>query len=295
MFTEEGSCLLSIGRVSQWIGRKIPSIREYHKKGVIPAPHHLDKRGWRFYTVDQAMLLKEAFRRYDDPDNQEIKTLTDVATFLKTRWDIKTKTISVQADQRSESLVAQQKNGSNELPPTLLPSQKTREAIIVRKVDNNSQFIPKKSRKVGEWNESSFIYDMRNRCSGDVLKVAIKIIEWIKSRRLGPAYGKGGVNGSFFPKINSKIKKFRPFTVYSEGRMEIWFAFIKQLQPFDNEQKLLELLFRLNQISGVNLEKESINCYPGIRLSVFIEDHAINQFFAIFDWVIQEIKSAQFV
>lgn len=131
---------------------------------------------------------------------------------------------------------------------------------------------------------------MNNRCSDDIVKVAIKIREWIKGRSLGPQYGKGGVNGSFFPVISSR----RPFTVYSDGRMEIWFAKIKEMQPFNNEQSLLELLFRLNQINGVNLEQEYINRYPGIKLSVFIKDQVLNQFFAVFDWVIQEIKSAQF-
>jgi hypothetical protein len=171
----------------------------------------------------------------------------------------------------------------------VLTNDKVAEAISLRTV-NNVQFITNRNRRVCTWNESNFFQDMNNRCSDDIVKVAIKIREWIKGRSLGPQYGKGGVNGSFFPMISSR----RPFTVYSDGRMEIWFAKIKEMQPFNNEQSLLELLFRLNQINGVNLEQESINRYPGIKLSVFIKDQVLNQFFAVFDWVIQEIKSAQF-
>jgi hypothetical protein len=113
-------------------------------------------------------------------------------------------------------------------------------------------------------------------------------MEWIKGRRLGPAYGNGRVKGSFFPMINSRGKEHRPFTLYSDGRMEIWFASIKQMQPFDNEQNLLELLSRLNLITGVNLEQESIKRYPGIRLTVFKGDQIINHFFSVFDWVFKK-------
>jgi hypothetical protein len=176
-----------------------------------------------------------------------------------------------------------------EFQSAVLTNDKVAKAISLRTV-NNAQFITNRNRRVCTWNESNFFQNMNNRCSDDIVKVAIKIREWIKGRSLGPEYGKGGVNGSFFPLISSR----RPFTVYSDGRMEIWFAKIKEMQPFNNEQSLLELLFRLNQINGVNLEQESINRYPGIKLSVFIKDQVLNQFFAVFDWVIQEIKSAQF-
>ena len=175
---------------------------------------------------------------------------------------------------------------------TIKTEDKAPEAISNMPVNNN-QNITKKSRRVGKWNELNFFNDMRNRCPDEILKVAIKIMEWIKERQIGPEYGNGEVFGTFFALINSKGKEYRPFTVISDGRMEIWFASIKQMNPFDNEQNLLDLLFRLNQINGVTLDKESIRRYPGIKLSVFIADKLINQFFAVFDWVIQEIKSVE--
>ncbi|MFZ5447067.1 MAG: AAA domain-containing protein [Thermodesulfobacteriota bacterium] len=140
------------------------------------------------------------------------------------------------------------------------------------------------------WNESSFFQDMRTKGFEAVLDVAFNMLEWIKSKKVDLEYGKGAVTGSFYPVIDSKGKRYRLFTVYSDGRMEIWFAYIKQIPPFDQEQNLSELLFRLNQIAGVSLAKESVNRYPGIKLSVFAEGQALKQFFAIFDWVFQEIN-----
>jgi hypothetical protein len=180
----------------------------------------------------------------------------------------------------------------SEFQESIITDDKAPEAISTRTF-NNEPFLTNKSRQVGIWNESNFFQDMKNRCPDEILQVAIKIMEWIKTRRLGPEYGSGKKNGSFFPMINSKGNKYKPFAVYSDGRIEIWFASIKQMQPFNNEQNLFELLFRLNQINGVSIRQESIKKYPGIKLYVFIEDHVLNQFFAVFDWVIQEIKSVE--
>lgn len=86
ILTEDGTRLMSIGRVARLIGRTIDSIRHYHKDGIIPEPLFFDSRGWRLYTPKQAMLLRGAFRRLDDEEDWRVRTLKDVSRLVTAEW-----------------------------------------------------------------------------------------------------------------------------------------------------------------------------------------------------------------
>lgn len=60
-----GKKFISIGKLGQAINREIQTIRWYHRTGLFPSPLYHDKRGWRLYSVDQAIMLKDLFSLYD--------------------------------------------------------------------------------------------------------------------------------------------------------------------------------------------------------------------------------------
>ena len=84
--TEDGVRFMSIGRLARLIGRQIDSVRRYERTGVIPEPLYFDTRGWRLYTVSQAMLMRRVFRRFENKEDMEVKTLNDVAALLHVDW-----------------------------------------------------------------------------------------------------------------------------------------------------------------------------------------------------------------
>jgi soluble P-type ATPase len=67
---------------------------------------------------------------------------------------------------------------------------------------------------------------------------------------------------------------------------------MKTRSPFDNEGKRLELLQRLNEISGISFPSDAINRRPSLGLSTLEDEAVLKKFLNTFDWVIQEIKSA---
>jgi len=148
------------------------------------------------------------------------------------------------------------------------------------------------SREAREWDELSFFQDFNTRNLLEESKVARKIFEWAKTRMSSAnPWGRGVSYGTFYPKFNFKDITIPFFNVFSSGRIEISFGQIKKAPPFDGDEKRLEFLHRLNQVSGVSLASDSINRYPTIPLSVLKEDDTLNQFLGVFDWVIREIKS----
>jgi DNA-binding transcriptional MerR regulator len=81
-----GRLFVTIGRVGRLIGRQPNSIRRYHKQGVIPEPRFYDARGWRLYTPSQTELLRNVFARFDNPNDQTVRSLADIRRMLEAGW-----------------------------------------------------------------------------------------------------------------------------------------------------------------------------------------------------------------
>ncbi len=82
---EAGERLYTIGRLSLLIGKGVGTIRQYHRKGVIPDPTHFDTRGWRLYRPDQVALLQMVFRRFA---KKELRNLKEVKREIASKWRI---------------------------------------------------------------------------------------------------------------------------------------------------------------------------------------------------------------
>lgn len=78
--------LFPISVLAKAIKRKVETVRDYHKKGVIPNSYYRDSRGWRMYTRDQILALVKIFSAFDNSDNLVIVSLSDVAKKIKGVW-----------------------------------------------------------------------------------------------------------------------------------------------------------------------------------------------------------------
>lgn len=143
-----------------------------------------------------------------------------------------------------------------------------------------------------QWDEVSFFQDLQARRGAEDAAVARQILAWAKNHNLHLLWGKGKRWGSFFPLLKHAEKTFWLFSVWTYGTVEIQFQMMYQRPPFDQEEKRLDLRARLNQLPGVTIALESITKRPSINLSVLRPKAHLEQFLQIFDWVLQEIKSA---
>ncbi len=81
-------------------------------------------------------------------------------------------------------------------------------------------------------------------------------------------------------------------SVWSDGNLQILFSWMKGNKPFDDEQKRLELLRRVNDSTGASFQTEAINRQPTLKLSIFKNEAVLNQFLESLDWVINEFISS---
>ena len=159
----------------------------------------------------------------------------------------------------------------------------TEEANIKKKFD---------SLKGIQWDEDSFLRELASKKGHGDAKVAKKIMEWAEDKRLRHWWGNGKHYGSFVPILDYNGKSYYPVGIWTYGKAEIKFNWLKSMPPFSEESKRRELLNRLNKISGVSIPADAISRLPSIPLSVFKDETSLKQFFETLEWVIKEIKES---
>jgi hypothetical protein len=147
-----------------------------------------------------------------------------------------------------------------------------------------------KSRETRQWDEPSFLEELQLRGKPEDVNMARKILEWVKTQTLNLGWGKGKVSGSFRPRfdINGITYYFITGWTTSEG-LVIELRNLKEIQPFNEEQKVLDLINRLKTVPGFFLPPGG---NPRLRWSSLKDDIISNYLLETLDWVIQEIKTA---
>jgi hypothetical protein len=166
-------------------------------------------------------------------------------------------------------------------------------SLIPRVIGQTEEAREKKNpRTERQWDEKSFFQELASRRSSEDAEVARKILEWAKNKLPRFWWGKGKQDGSFFPILDYNNMAYYPIAIWTYGKVEIKFQWLKTRPPFDNEASRKELLDRLNRIPGIQIPAEALTLRPNIFLSVFKEDATLKQFLETLDWIVQEIKAS---
>jgi len=142
------------------------------------------------------------------------------------------------------------------------------------------------------WDEQSFFEEMKRKRDIEEVEIAKKILEWATGNADLIEWGKGKHDGSYAARLHHKGQYHWTIYVWTYGMIGVPFGYMMSRPPFDEESKRLELLRRLNQISGVNIPKDKMDKFPGIRISVLKDKTAFGQFMETLDWIVQEIRAA---
>jgi len=163
--------------------------------------------------------------------------------------------------------------------------------MVPRVVGQTVEAQRKKSigtRPMKQWDELSFFEDLKKRQGKDDAIVARSILNWAMSKSLRIHWGKGGVEGTYYPILNHKGKANKIFGVYSPGKILVDF----QSNPLEKMEQKIELMNRLNAIYGVAFQEKYIHSWGSFLIPVLKEESKLKHFFDIFEWVIEEIKKS---
>jgi len=141
-----------------------------------------------------------------------------------------------------------------------------------------------------QWDEESFFNDLELRRGPEEANIAKRILEWAKDRFPRFWWGNGDKDGSVYPILDYNGRTYYPIGIWSYGKLEIQFQYLKRNSPFDLEAKRIEFLDRLNQIPGFSIPEDAISRRPNIYLAVLKDEKALKQFLEALDWVFHEIR-----
>jgi hypothetical protein len=147
------------------------------------------------------------------------------------------------------------------------------------------------SGPVRQWDEASFFQELREGRGEKEAEAAHVILEWAKRSVPRIWWGKGIKYGSFYPMLDYKGENHWVISVWTYGRVEIPFQWMRTRRPFDDDTKRLELLERLNQIQGVAIPANAIAGRPSIPLASFIDPEALKAFLSVMEWYVAVVKA----
>jgi hypothetical protein len=141
------------------------------------------------------------------------------------------------------------------------------------------------------WDEDRFFQVLRDKSGPEEEAVARDLLEWAKRNRLRISWGSGVKEGAFRTMLDHKGEQHHIVYVRTDGRVKIPFQWMNA-KPFSDQAKRLELRDRLNGIPGVSIDAAAINdSRPPIPLRILFEKTIRQQFLAVLDWYVGEVRA----
>jgi hypothetical protein len=168
--------------------------------------------------------------------------------------------------------------------------------IVPLVVGQTQEAIQKKSgMKLPEriWDEKSIFAELEARCSGKEIEVARRTFDWMKSSGGALTFGIGRQDGSILSVFTDDGGlKFRPIILYTYGRIEVLFQFMKGLPYFDDIAHREEFVNKLNAIHGVSISRDQITKRSSISLKTLSSSRSqVDKLVEALDWAVRQFKS----
>jgi hypothetical protein len=202
--------------------------------------------------------------------------------------------------ERSEVLLVEarqySRNGSRIVVPTLFgyteEARQVKRSVTVTTAGSRTDT----ARRSQPWDEESFFAKLAERGSETETRVAKVLFDWGRKHLTRMDFGSGVRIASFIPVIPANENSdtwFCPFRVYTGFRA----AYVEiplggrgmQAPPFDNPDRKLELVRRINSIPGVTIA-EDLGRFPSIDLAKLAEGDRLERFLGAMEWAVEEVN-----
>ncbi len=126
------------------------------------------------------------------------------------------------------------------------------------------------------------------------LETAEAIIRWAERSGLELGDCLGGRSGmaSFIPTLDHGGHHWYPISMQSTGQVVLQMQWMRGKPPFDNREKRLELMTKVNNATGAGLVVERMTGRPSIALERLLNPAVLEQFLDVLTWMVQQIRAS---
>lgn len=142
-----------------------------------------------------------------------------------------------------------------------------------------------------DWDEDSYLAEMEARKGVEAAALAKRLLAWAKPRASGIYFGRGTQSGTFLPFVTHDSQDYGLFQFRTHGRLHMLFMFLRKKKPFTAEERLRELVSKLNQIPGVLIPENDLHGMPQIPLKPLQTEAGFTAFTQVMEWLITQIQT----
>ena len=115
-----------------------------------------------------------------------------------------------------------------------------------------------------------------------------KILDWLKQESVQISW-RSGMHGSFTATLNTDNGKQWLVYFMKAWTVRIPFGWLLQYPPFDDKDKRVELLNKINEIPGVDWSETEADKWPTFSLAILNDPNFCQRFLGILTWIKQQI------
>jgi hypothetical protein len=143
------------------------------------------------------------------------------------------------------------------------------------------------------WDRTSMLAKIEERVGVDGVDVARRLFEWVDARGdLRDYFGNGSKDGSFQAGYGDQPRYLWPFVLYTYGRVEVQFQYLKKRPPFDRLDLREELRSKLAAIPGFDLPPAAEARRPAVDLTALAPAEPFAAFTGAMDWAFAQATAA---
>ena len=168
------------------------------------------------------------------------------------------------------------------------------ETLVPRIIGQTSAAQQRKSTDGGpapQWDEPMFFTALASNCSDEEVDVARRLLGWATGHGLRIWWGRGRLNGSFFPMLDHPEGNYFTFSVWTNGKVEIQFQWMYDKPGNHGDGSPEVLRSNLNRVPGVAIPERSTRGKPGIALNVLTDPDALDAFIGSFDLYLRAVRT----
>jgi len=119
-------------------------------------------------------------------------------------------------------------------------------------------------------------------------EVFLTILQWSKEKELQEYWSD---SGTFYPVYKDQYSNMNNLiSIKKNGTLQIQLKYIFNKPPFNNPEKRIEFINRLNRIDGVDIRENQIGILPSFPLIILTDSMNLSKFFESLDWVLSELR-----
>jgi len=163
--------------------------------------------------------------------------------------------------------------------------------LVPRVIGKTSMAQVKKGQKPSnKWDEKSFFEELEKNNGIEVRDIAKKLISYFENKVTEIWYGEGKTIGSVIPILTINRVHHFIFSIWTDGKIEIPFQWMKKKKAFSNVEMRKKILSRLNQLEGVNIKDDRIDKRPWIYVKELKNKDNYTKFINLMDWILDEYE-----